>query len=139
MITCQRVPISPLIVFAAIRFSAGHVWAAEKKLPWQENWDKTVGAAKDEGQLTLYGNRGYDIHFREFQKKYPDIKVSTVLGRGTEIGMRLMSERRAGKHLADIYVGGTNTLYLVLYPFLKPADAISSIRNTSLIFIEGKP
>jgi hypothetical protein len=79
------------------------------------------------------------IDFREFQKKYPDIKVSTVLGRGTEIGMRLMSERRAGKHLADIYVGGTNTLYLLLYPFLKPADAISSIRNTSLIFIEGKP
>jgi RNA-directed DNA polymerase len=28
MITCQRVPISLLIVFAAIRFSAGHVWAA---------------------------------------------------------------------------------------------------------------
>lgn len=115
MITYQRMTISLLIVLAAAGFFAGQLWPAEKKLPWQENWDKTVAAAKNEGQLTVYGSRGYEIHFRDFQKKYPDIKVTTVLGRGAEIGAKLMSERRAGKYLADIYAGGTNTLYLVLY------------------------
>jgi iron(III) transport system substrate-binding protein len=115
MISRQRITISLVVVFTAANLCAGYGWAAEKNLSWQENWEKTVAAAKSEGQLTLYGNRGYDIHFREFQKKYPDIKVTTVLGRGAEIGTKLMSERRAGKYLADLYVGGTNTLYLVLY------------------------
>jgi iron(III) transport system substrate-binding protein len=137
MITYQKMTISLLIVLAAAGFFAGHLWPAEKKLPWQENWDKTVAAAKNEGQLTVYGSRGYEIHFRDFQKKYPDIKVTTVLGRGAEIGAKLMSERRAGKYLADIYAGGTNTLYLVLYQN-KALDPIRTVLLLPEVLDESK-
>ena len=38
-----------------------------------------------------------------------------VTGRGTELTNRIMAERRAGKFIADVYSGGTNSLYNTLY------------------------
>ena len=41
----------------------------------------------------------------EFNRDYPDIKVVTVSGRGSQLAPRLVAERRAGKYLADLYSG----------------------------------
>ena len=101
----RRMFVCLSIVLAVTILSSVRVWAADRNLSWQEEWTKTVAAAKKEGQLTIYGNSGYDIQFREFQKKYPEIKVKTVLGRGSHIAPKLLSERRAGKHLVDLYTG----------------------------------
>jgi len=48
---------------------------------WKEEWQKTARAAEVEGQLTLYGCcYEYDRILETFKKKYPTIKVTTVLG-----------------------------------------------------------
>jgi len=83
------------------------IHAAETKLAWQLEWDKTVRAAEDEGGLSLYITGAFEPVFREaFQKKFPKIKVTTVTGRGPELSQRVMSERRADKYAVDLYVSG---------------------------------
>jgi ABC-type glycerol-3-phosphate transport system substrate-binding protein len=78
--------------------------AAEAKLAWQQEWDKTLEGAKKEGRLMVHGASEVPILFEEaFQKAYPDIKVTTVsVGRGTERIQRIMTERRAGQSLGYV-------------------------------------
>ena len=67
---------------------------AEAKTVSQAGWDKIVSAAKSEGALTIYGNTGYDTIFAEFEKRYPEIKVVYVTGRGgPDIVPRILSEQ----------------------------------------------
>ncbi len=81
----------------------------------QADWDETLMAAKREGQVALYVSDVYYEVFQEFQEKFPDIKVITVTGRGSQVAQRAMAERRAGKFLADIYIGGSGTVYNIFY------------------------
>ncbi|MBM2803876.1 MAG: Extracellular solute-binding protein [Deltaproteobacteria bacterium] len=81
--------------------------AAESKLAWQVEWEKTVKAAEEEGALVLYMTQAFEPVFREvFQKKFPKIKVTLVTGRGPDLSQRVMSERRAEKFAVDLYVSG---------------------------------
>ncbi len=82
---------------------------------WKADWEKTVEAAKKEGQLVLYGSADFEKLFAEFHKKYPEIKVTGVFGRGADVAKRLMAERRGEKYLADLYVNGMTTGYNVFY------------------------
>jgi hypothetical protein len=92
------------------------VLAAELKPAWQVDWDKTVKAAEQERELVIYMTQAFEPVFREtFQKKYPKIKVTTVTGRGPELSQRVMSERRAGKYIADLYISGNITPLTVFY------------------------
>ncbi len=82
---------------------------------WKADWEKSVEAAKKEGQLTLYGSPDFEGLFGEFHKKYPEIKITGVFNRGADVAKRLMAERRADKYLADLYVNGMTTGYNVFY------------------------
>lgn len=88
---------------------------AAAQTSWQSEWGKTVEAAKAEGQLVIYAGTDYDALFAEFQKKYPEIKVTSVIATGREVAQRMMTERRAGKYVADLYLDGASTAYSVLY------------------------
>ncbi|HEY7163873.1 MAG TPA: extracellular solute-binding protein [Candidatus Binatia bacterium] len=82
---------------------------------WKADWDRTVEAAKKEGQLVLYGSADFENLFAEFRRKYPEIKITGVFGRGADVAKRLMSERRAERYFADLYVNGMTTGYNVFY------------------------
>jgi ABC-type Fe3+ transport system substrate-binding protein len=90
---------------------------------WKADWDKTVEAAKKEGQLSIYGSPDFEPLYGEFHKKYPEINVTGVFNRGADAAKRLMAERRADKHIADIYLNGLTTGYNVFYK----AKALDSI------------
>ncbi|HEY6197916.1 MAG TPA: extracellular solute-binding protein [Candidatus Binatia bacterium] len=81
---------------------------------WKQEWEKTVQAANKEGQVTAYVYR-YEAAFNAFRAEYPGIKLNTVSGTGSQLGTRLMAERRGGKNLADLFSSGANTNYNVLY------------------------
>jgi iron(III) transport system substrate-binding protein len=100
--------------------------AAEVKASWQEDWDKTVKAAEQEGQVALYSlsEIGDAIANTGFQKKFPKIKISVVAARGGEHVSRVMAERRAGKFLADVGNLGNTSPY-TLYQS-KALDPIAS-------------
>src|SRR5262245_55468384 len=84
-------------------FAASPVVAAEAH--WPKEWEKTLEAAKKEGQVTVYIS-GYEAVLPDFQNEYPDIKLVAVTVRGNQLGQRLLSERRAEKYLADVVSSG---------------------------------
>lgn len=90
--------------------------AGEARPARQAEWQRTLNAAKQEGQLQLYSARSYDVLFAEFQKKYPEIKVSGITSANTPgVSQRILTERRAEKYLWDVYIGGASTGYSILY------------------------
>lgn len=109
--------------------------AAEGRPVWQVEWEKTVEAAKKEGQLVLYASDGYEEVFRGFSKKYPEIKVTLGIIYGAESTSRFVAERRAGKYLMDLYINGNTTAFQLykaknLAP-LKPALLLPEITDQS--------
>ncbi len=104
-----------LLLLVILALPAQTLLAAQPKSGWQTGWEKTVQAAKKEGQLTIYVSDVYEEVFREFGKRYPDIKVIVVPALGGQLAQRIMSERRAGKYLADLYLSGSDTIYNVFY------------------------
>ena len=113
----KRATASLLIWFVCCA-SAAYGAAAESKQDWQSEWDKTLKGAKSEGKLSLYlyqGEGELGGVAQLFQKKYPEIIVTTVTGRGNLLGPRIMAERRAGKFLADAYIAGLTSTYEILY------------------------
>jgi iron(III) transport system substrate-binding protein len=99
-----------LFLFCAIDGAVG----AQAKPAWQQEWEKTLEAAKKEGQVTVY-IAGYEAVLPDFEKDYPDIKLVAVAIRGSELAQRLATERRAEKYLADVYSAGGGSLYRLLY------------------------
>src|SRR5687768_2766495 len=92
------------------------ILAAESKASWQTEWDQTVRAAEQEGQIMVsIGGYGAIIDSGIFQKTYPKIKITHITGAGTDLTQRISAERRAGKYLVDVYNGGGNSLFQVLY------------------------
>ena len=110
---------------------------------WRAGWERTVEAAKKEGRVVLFCSDDYDILFREFQKKYPEIKVEAVTTANVPgVWQRVMSERRAEKYLMDVYLGGATTGYALynakaLDP-IKPALVLPEILDASKWWKEGK-
>jgi iron(III) transport system substrate-binding protein len=102
-------------LFAVVMLLAATATGSSAAEPdWQKEWERTLTAAKKEGQVNIYIYR-YERLLQDFKKDYPGINVVSVTGRGTELTARLMAERRAGKYIADVYSGGTNGNYNTLY------------------------
>ena len=116
-------------LFMAIRF-AFVLEAAGTKPGWEAQWEKSVAAAKQEGQVVIYGNRSSAdvVSAGGFQKVYPGIKVVTVSLGGAQAMQRLMAERRAGKYLADLFIGGSNTP-VVMYQ----AESLDPIKSALIL------
>jgi iron(III) transport system substrate-binding protein len=101
--------------------------AGEVGASWQAEWEKSVRAAEQEGQLVIYSLAEIGDIFANggFQKKFPKIKISVVSARGGEHVSRIMAERRAGKFLADVGDLGNTSPY-TLYRS-KALDPIISV------------
>jgi ABC-type Fe3+ transport system substrate-binding protein len=107
-------------------------FAAETRDGATAEWERTVAAAKKEGKLSLYlyqGDGELEAVAQVFQKKYPEVAVTTVTGRGNQLGPRIMAERRAEKYLVDVYIGGPTTPYTVFYP----AKVLDPIRSALIL------
>ena len=115
-----------LVVAVLLAATAG---LANAQTNWQAEWDKTVRAAESEGQLTLYGCcYDYDRVLEVFKKKYPKLKVSTVLS-GGQLAARILAERRGEKYLVDVVSSGANTLHDALHK----AHALDPIKPALLL------
>jgi len=120
-----------------------HILMAAAADSWKAEWEQTLAAAKKEGEISFYGSQGYEKVFELFQKKYPEIKVNSVTNlRGSEHGQRVMTERRAGKYLVDLFINGVVTpiqVYLkanILEP-IRPALILPEVIDESKWW-EGK-
>jgi iron(III) transport system substrate-binding protein len=114
--SCKRYfPSIAVLVFALTKVTA----AADSRPAASQEWDTIVTRAEEEGQVTVYATDSIgnaQLIWAAFQKRYPTIKfVGTTMGRGSDLIPKLFAERRAGKFLADIFLGAPSALYLNLY------------------------
>jgi ABC-type Fe3+ transport system substrate-binding protein len=127
-----------LIVLTLQFFFRPQATAAE--IAWEVEWERTVKAAEQEGQVVVY-KIAHDAEWHAFQKKFPKIKVILVPGGAAQVQQRILAERRAGKFLADVIRlgGGTSTsLYKAkaLDP-IGPALILSEVKDVSK-WLDGK-
>jgi iron(III) transport system substrate-binding protein len=128
--------VTSLFVLLAVASVAGLVVNAfAAQTDWKKDWEQTLAAAKKEGQVNIYIYR-YEGLLQDFKREYSGITVQAVTGRGSEMSNRIMAERRAGKFIADVYSGGTNSLFNTLYKGkaldpLKPLLVLPEVTDTS--------
>jgi iron(III) transport system substrate-binding protein len=119
-----------LLSSGLILASTSSFFAADTKPSGQVTWEKTLAAAKKEGKLNFYvGRYGTEPLLNEFRKEFPEIKLVTVNGTGNSLGTRIITEIRAGNVVADLFSGGANTNYEVLYE----GKALDSIRSALIL------
>jgi iron(III) transport system substrate-binding protein len=114
LLASSKATISALAFCSPILTGIASLEAGETEA-WKVEWEKTQAAAKREGQLVVYMGGGYDAALKAFQKKFPEIRLTVITGGGSQQGVKIMAERRAGKYLADVYSGGPTTPHRVLY------------------------
>ncbi len=130
--------MNKLLTITLLAFLAGPAAAAEKASSPPE-WAKLVAAAKKEGQLDLMTSPG-PTYLEDFSKAFPEIKVSDLaMAGGSQARLKVLAERRAGKYLADVDVGGPDTPSSILHPAkaldpLKPALVLPEVTDTSKWF-----
>jgi len=101
--------VGSLVVLVSL---AGERLEAADTMPgWRTEWERTLDSAKKEGRVVMYAGTDRFATFREFQKKYPEIKIVAVPGNTRQILQRVMSERRAGKYFPDLYISGSGVAY----------------------------
>jgi len=91
---------------------------AAGKAAWEQEWDRVLAAAKQEGKVAVMGPVGGQ--YREllvdlFQKTY-GITVDYLGATGSQAAPRLLTERQAGQYLWDVHIGGTTTIITDLLP-----------------------
>ena len=86
----------------AISFALGWLLAGGTATAHDE---ALVAAAKAEGQVAVYGCDPLQtpIYIEQFKKLYPDIKVTSYLAGCWQIYNRHVSERSAGRQVADVF------------------------------------
>jgi ABC-type Fe3+ transport system substrate-binding protein len=80
---------------------------------WQQQWDKTVSAAKKEGKVVVFGPAGDLLRnalVEAFRKSYPSIAFEYVGARAAEQAMRIKAERDGGIFSVDVFIGGNVTM-----------------------------
>ena len=110
--SCARVCSIILLILALWDVSTASGASSTKEMPdgSRAEWETTVAAAKKEGKVVVYGIPGVDVDklFKEhFEVAFPGIKVESVPDHNaTE---RIVAERRAGKFIADVYLGAASS------------------------------
>jgi iron(III) transport system substrate-binding protein len=108
--------VAAVATLATLCFTAPVIAAS---IPTAADWEKTVAAAKKEGQVVIMGPAGADVRdalTQGFQKKYPGIQVDYNGMAGAQVAPKLLSELSAGVYRTDLVIAGTITAIESLIP-----------------------
>jgi iron(III) transport system substrate-binding protein len=116
MITIVQAAKSSAVLVLTL-FLCGRALAAD----WQAEWERTRAAAEKEGAITYYTLGDDYAYIKEFEKKFPKIRVKIEPGKGSELLSRILAEWRAGKYLTDVArIGNTSPYALYQAKALQP-------------------
>ena len=102
------------ISLAALAF--GLIGLDDAAAQWEAQWEKTVAAAKKEGELSIYLNAPAQVRpalTKAFEDKF-GIRSYVVTGTGPELSRKIVSEYAAGVHQADVSFQGCSTLITLI-------------------------
>ncbi len=98
---------------------------------WEQKLQSLLEASQRESIVVVYSSIGADLRsavISGFKAKY-GLNVELVSGRGAETVMKLISQRKAGLYLADVYLGGASTIVTSL----KPIGALDKLDTTLIL------
>jgi iron(III) transport system substrate-binding protein len=84
---------------------------------WQQTWDETVVAAKEEGRVVVVGSPDPVMRneiIPQFTARF-GIPIEFIAGRSGQIAGRVRTERYAGIYAVDVFMSGATTTINVLY------------------------
>ncbi len=99
---------------AQIKVTADQILRKYNKLPVNERDKALIKGAQAEGELTLYTAMRADELAqltRAFNKRYPFLKLNVSRSGGRRVIIKIATEYRAGKYLADVAAGMANISY----------------------------
>jgi ABC-type glycerol-3-phosphate transport system substrate-binding protein len=102
------------------------IWPYLASLSGEERKTVLEREARKDGSLVIYGATGLDrgqFWVREFNKRYPDIKVDFVRLTAQDIVQRVMAESRANRSQADLLFETINYAH-VLSNYLAPYETV---------------
>ena len=119
-----------ILLLALLSLGYSPAGAAEPK-DWKAEWEKTLKAARAEGEVEVFSEPGIEIQnaLAEFHKAYPEIRLKLNPIGARDFASRVLTERRAGKYLADVFTGGTTSPTQLLVP----AKVLDPIRSAFLL------
>jgi len=121
------------LIMAGLGWASGPLCllAGEGRENWKTEWEKTLKAARTEGEVAVFGEPTLENEraIREFQKAHPEIQLKlSPIGAGN-FAQRVLAERRAGKYLADVFSGGSTSPSQLL----APAKVLDPIRSAMIL------
>ena len=120
----MRNPCSAIVSMLALFL--GIIFHADAQADWKKAWEQVLAAAKREGRINFYvGRYGTPPLLNEFTREYPEIRIVSVNGTGNDLATRILGEARGGNALADLFSGGANSNFNLLYKG-KVLDSIKS-------------
>jgi iron(III) transport system substrate-binding protein len=99
-----------IVLFASVRVK---ITVAAQGVSRPAQWEATLEAAKKEGKVNIYMYR-YGRVLDVFRSDYPEMQPYLMTGTGAQITTKILSERRAGRYLADV-VGLGSSNYRILH------------------------
>jgi len=106
-----------LFLVLAISWQITDLSAGEAKSPWQIEWDKTVEAAKKEGQLVAGIPASAELRkgiTESFKSRFPGIELEVTTSRGPTNASKIAAEHAAGMRYFDLLISGTSTPFNLL-------------------------
>jgi ABC-type glycerol-3-phosphate transport system substrate-binding protein len=106
---------------------------------WKAEWERTIALAKSEGAVTVSAaaNRGRrEFITREWKKAFPEIEISYQVVTGSRFVPTVLTERRAGKYVWDVYNSGPPSGYQAiaagLFDPLHPEFILPEVKDPSV-------
>lgn len=107
-------PVNPENIFLQKDQGDGSAFSGS----WEIRWDRALSEAKKEGKVVIYSGLGPPTRralSEAFKKKY-GLEIEWTPGSGSDISQKLVSERRAGLFLADLFAVGSSIPVVELKP-----------------------
>ena len=107
-----------VFIFLVTLFTLSVTFKPAAGADWKADWDNVVMAARKEGKVVVYTTAPGEMRQTlqsGFKEKF-GIDAEVTSFRGGEMGAKLLSERKAGLYLVDVYIGGSITPIAQLKP-----------------------
>lgn len=101
------------------------------KASWETEWEKVQREAKREGKVVIYDSLGVETITplrKAFKEKY-GIDAEFMSGVGVQMAQKLLTERRAGLNLSDVFQGSAS----IMMNILKPIDALDNLEPSLIL------
>lgn len=103
---------------------------AASKQKWEEEWEKMLALGRKEGKVVLYSSAG-NVLRQTYMEAFPvktGIALEMTIGKSASLTEKVLSERRNGLYLQDLFQSGLTSLIA-----LKGAGALEPIEPVLIL------